>query len=76
MQRDIALRLDAMLMQARGSIDQVAHYMKRHLTDAEFDDFRQSLGASMVALIEISNALHQQFPDTVPEELRSDEISQ
>ncbi|WP_143762914.1 hypothetical protein [Ramlibacter tataouinensis] len=70
MDRDIALRLDALLMGCRGQLDMAAHYMKNNLANEEFDRYVQRVGASMAELIEISNELHAKFPDIVPKELK------
>jgi hypothetical protein len=72
MNRDVALRLDAMLMACRGQLDMVAHYMKNNLSGEEFDRYVQNIGASMAETIEISSALHAEFPDIVPKELKDD----
>lgn len=73
MERDVALRLDALLMGSRGQLDMIAQYMKNNLAQEEFDRHIQRIGASMAETIEISNALHAAFPDIVPKELRNDD---
>jgi hypothetical protein len=70
MKRDVALRLDALLMGVRGSLDMIAHYMKTNLSDEEYRENRPHIARAMTELIEISNKLHQLFPDSVPDELR------
>jgi hypothetical protein len=70
MTRDIALRLDAMLMHARGGIDMVAYYMKNNLSEDEFRKYIGFIGSSMAELIEISNDLHSKYPDIIPDELK------
>jgi hypothetical protein len=69
MKRDVALRLDALLMGARGNLDMIAHYMKRNLSDEEYDDNKLNIAKSMAELIDISNKIHKLFPDSVPDEL-------
>jgi hypothetical protein len=73
MDRDAALRIDGMLMAARGELNGVAHYMKNNLSDEEYSNFIYSIGQSMAALIDISTSLHQKFPDILPKELRPDD---
>ena len=70
MDRDIALRIDGMLIAIRGNLDGVAHYVKNNCTEAEFKRIVRQIGASMAETIEISNALHKEYPDIVPRELR------
>jgi hypothetical protein len=70
MERDLAIRLDGMLLGARANLNGIAHYMKNNLPEAEFKSLVISVGTSMYALCEISNDLHRQFPDIVPAELR------
>jgi hypothetical protein len=69
MDRDVATRIDGMLMGARGNLDGIAHYMKNNLSDDEFSRLVISIGESMSALIDISTHLHSSFPDIVPKEL-------
>ena len=69
MDRDVATRIDGMLMGVRGNLDGIAHYMKNNLSDEEFSHLVISIGKSMSALIDISTHLHSNFPDIVPKEL-------
>jgi hypothetical protein len=70
MEKNVAIRLDGMLMGARGNLDGIAHYMKNNLSDDEFSKLVRSIGQSMSALIDISSELHSRFPDIIPVELR------
>jgi hypothetical protein len=70
MKRDVALRLDALLMGARGNLDMIAHYMKNNLPDEEYRENKLHIAKSMTELIDISNKIHKLYPDTVPDELR------
>jgi hypothetical protein len=70
MDRDVALRIDGMLMAIRGSLDGVAHYVKNNCTEAESKRIIRQIGAAMFETIEISNALHKEHPDIVPRELQ------
>ena len=70
MDRDIALRIDAMLMHTRGSMDIVAHYMKNNLTTEEYNSYIKKISGGMAKLIEISSSLHELHPDIVPKELK------
>ena len=69
MDRDVALRIDGMLMGVRGNLDGIAHYMKNNLSERDYSEFVQSIGRAMAELIDISEALHSRFPDIVPKEL-------
>jgi hypothetical protein len=69
MDRDVAIRLDGMLIGVRGNLDGIAHYMKNNLSSDEFAKWVRSIGESMGALIEISSFLHSKFPDITPKEL-------
>jgi hypothetical protein len=71
-ERDIAIRLDGMLIGARANLDGIAHYMKNNLSEDEFKKHVTSIGGSMAALIDISNHLYSLFPDIVPAELQPD----
>ncbi len=70
MDRDVALRIDGILMSIRGNLDALAQYTKNNCTDAEFKRIARQIGATMGETIEISNALHQEHPDIVPRELQ------
>ena len=70
MDRDVAVRLDGMLMGVRGNLDGIAHYMKNNLSKEDFKNFVGSIGGAMGETIEISNALYKLFPEIVPRELR------
>jgi len=69
MDRDVAIRIDGMLMGVSGNLNGIAHYMKNNLADEEFRELVRSIGKSMAALMDISARLHSSFPDIVPEEL-------
>jgi hypothetical protein len=47
MDRDIALRIDGMLIAIRGNLDGLAHYVKNNCTDAEFKRIARQIGATM-----------------------------
>jgi hypothetical protein len=69
MDRDVAIRLDGMLIGARGNLDGIAHYMKNNLSPDEFSTLVRLVGKSMGNLIEISSFLHSKFSDITPKEL-------
>jgi len=71
--RDVAIRLDGMLMGVCGNLNGIAHYMKNNLSEDEFAAHVRSIGASMAAVIDISSALHAKFPDLLPKELQPDD---
>ena len=71
MDRDIAVRIDGMLIGARGNLDGIAHYMKNNLGAEEFSALVKMIGQSMGALVDLSQSLYADFPDIVPKELRS-----
>jgi hypothetical protein len=70
MERDVALRIDGFLWAVRASLDSVAGYMKRNLSEAEYNKYIYLIGTSMAKTVQISNDLHRAFPDIVPEEFR------
>jgi len=70
MDRDIAIRLDGMLIGVRGNLDGIAHYMKNNLPSQDYDVLIKYIGGSMGELIDISTSLHKTFPDIVPKELK------
>jgi hypothetical protein len=70
MERDVALRIDAMLMGVIASLDAIARYMKNNLSDDEARSLLRHVGSTMGQAILISNVLHDAFPDIVPKELK------
>jgi len=70
MDREIALRIDGMLMGVQGNLDGIAHYMKNNLSDEEYSNLVTLIGSSMAALFDVSQSLYAMFPDIVPAELR------
>ena len=59
-----------MLMGVRASLDAIVHCVKNNAPEDEFKAIRRLIGASMGETILISNLLHQQHPDIVPDELK------
>jgi hypothetical protein len=70
MDRDVALRIDGMLMEIRTSLNGIAHYAKANCTDQEFRRIVRLVGSSMGGTVEISQRLYEEHPDIVPPELR------
>jgi hypothetical protein len=70
MKKDVAIRIDGMLLGARGNLDGIAHYMKNNLSEDEYSKLVQSIGQSMSALVDLSMSLYSLFPDILPTELR------
>ena len=70
MERDIAIRIDGMLLGVRGNLDGIAHYMKNNLSDEEYTKLVKSIGQSMSSLVDLSTSLYSLFPDILPAELR------
>ena len=70
MKRDVAIRVDAMLMHSRANMDAIASYMKNNFSDEEFAECIKHIGYAMSELIDISNKLHSASPDIVPDELK------
>jgi hypothetical protein len=70
MDRDVAIRLDGMLLSVRGNLDGIAHYMKNNLLPQDYDELIKYIGGSMAELIDISTSLYKTFPDIVPKELK------
>ncbi len=69
MDRQVAIRIDGMLIGARGNLDGIAYYMKNNLSDEDYKNLIKAIGESMAALIEISTSLYSEFPDILPKEL-------
>ena len=72
MTKDVALRIDGMLMGAMGHLDGIAHYMKGNLPPEEYRELVKLLGAAMAETVELSSRLYATFPDIVPKELKLD----
>ena len=70
MDRDVALRIDGILMSIRGNLDSLAHYVKSNCTETESKRIIRQIGATMGGTIDISNGLYQEHPDIVPRELQ------
>jgi hypothetical protein len=70
MDRDAALRVDAMLMGVRASLDAIAHYVKNNSTEEERKVILRYIGSSMAQTILISNSLHDQHRNIIPKELK------
>ena len=66
MDRDVALRIDGILMSIRGNLDALAQYVKNNCTDAEFKRIVRQIGATMAETIENSIALYHKHPDILP----------
>jgi len=73
MQRDVAIRLDGMLLGVLGHLDSIAHYMKNNLSEDEYKSSIKAIGNAMGEAVGISTSLHALFPDIVPKELRPDD---
>ncbi len=69
MQKNVAIRLDGMLLGVRGNLDGISHYMKNNLDEREYSALIHHIGGSMAALIDISSVLYSEFPDILPKEL-------
>jgi hypothetical protein len=72
MKRDVALRLDGLLIGIRNSLGYVATYMEKNLSDEEFKKYVSFIGESMGGTVKLSTRLYEEFPDIVPDELKSD----
>jgi hypothetical protein len=70
MDRDVALRVDAMLMGVRASLDAIAHYVKNNASEDEFKTIARQIGSSMGQTMLISDSLHDQYQDIIPKELK------
>ena len=69
MNRDVAIRLDGMVMGAQGNLDGIAHYMKNNLPPDDYAKYIRSIGQAMGELMDISSSLHARFPGITPCEL-------
>ena len=69
MERDVAIRIDGMLVGISAYMDGIAHYMKHNLSDNEYKAHIGLVGATMGETIELSDRLHAMFPDIIPKEI-------
>ncbi len=69
MDRDVALRIDGMLMGARGYLDGLAHYIKENVSADEYRSLILLVASAMADTVDFSSRLHNEFPDIVPKEL-------
>lgn len=44
MEKDVAVRIDGMLMGAQGNLDGIAQYIKNNLTDQEYSNLTKCAG--------------------------------
>jgi len=72
MKRDVALRIDSLLIGIRESLGYVATYMETNLSAEEYKKYVPFIGESMGGTVKLSRRLYDEFPDIVPDELKSD----
>jgi hypothetical protein len=72
MEREVALRIDGLLMSVRNSLGYVAVYIEKNVSAAEFKEYVAFIGESMGGAVKFSRRLRDEFPDIVPHELKSD----
>jgi hypothetical protein len=72
MNRDVALRIDSLLIGIRESLGYVATYMETNVSAEEFKKYVSFIGESMGGTVKLSRRLDDEFPDIVPNELKSD----
>jgi hypothetical protein len=72
MKRDVALRIDSLLIGIRESLGYVAIYMETNLSAEEYKKYVLFIGESMGGTVKLSRRLYDEFPDIVPDELKSD----
>jgi hypothetical protein len=70
MDRDVALRVDAMLMGVRASLDHITHYVKNNSSEEEFKMIARHIVSSMTQTVLISNSIHDQYQDIISKELK------
>jgi hypothetical protein len=70
MNRDAALKLDALLLGIRYSLDCAQRYMKPHLSEEDYKKYKYAIARSAGELIDIANDLYKKFPDIFPDELK------
>ena len=76
MKRDFALRIDTLLSGVRASLESVIYYTKNHisrgdLTEEEWKRLTSLIAKSMGETFKLSNELYAEFPDIMPDELKS-----
>jgi hypothetical protein len=69
MDRDFAIRLEGMLLGARGHLDCITFFMRNNLPSDEAKLNVTKVAEAMAVLIEISNEIYAKYPDTIPKEL-------
>jgi len=72
MDRDIAIRIDALLVNAVGNIDALAAFLKNNVSEEEFNRYVPKLGECMYHLIEFSEDLRKTYPDIITPNLKRD----
>jgi len=72
MKRDVALRIDGLLIGVRESLGYVVTYMETNVSAEEFKKYAQFIGESRGGTVKLSTRLYDEFPDIVPDELKSD----
>jgi hypothetical protein len=72
MERDIALRLDALLVNLTGNIDLISEFMKNNMSDEEFSEYVPHMGHCMFKAIELSEKLRKIYPDIATGNLKRD----
>jgi hypothetical protein len=72
MKRDVALRIDSLLIGIRESLGYVATYMETNLSAEEYKKYVPFIGESMGGTVKLSRRLYDEFADIVPDELKSD----
>jgi hypothetical protein len=72
MKRDVALRIDSLLIGIRNSLGYVATYMETNVSAEEFKKYVPFIGESMGGTVKLSGRLYEEFPDIVPDELKGD----
>jgi hypothetical protein len=70
MNRDAALKIDALLLGIRYSLSSAQHYMRPYLSEEDYKKYKYAIARSTGELIDISNDLYTKFPDIFPDELK------
>ena len=70
MERDVAIRIDGMLIAVHATLDGIAHYMEGNLPEQDYAETVPSIGGATAELIDAPNYFHARFSDIAPRELK------
>ena len=72
MDRDIAIRIDASLVNAIGNLDMISDFMKRNMPAEDFSKYAPYIGHCMYKLTEFSEEIRVSHADIASGNLKRD----